>query len=271
VGGAAGSASRILAALCNPQVRADEVAGLIERQPALCARVLRVSNSPYYGQPRAVRTIHRALVVLGLDAVRGIAAAACLDRSLVRGVGEPPIDFDALLRHSLATAIAAQSLAQMRHEALAAEAFVAGLLHNFGVAVQMKVDGAGIEAILAARRSDAEGDIRALESQYAAVHHEECGAVIFAAWQLPDSIVAAVGHHHDPLTAPAEHRDLASLVNLGAILALGCTRAFALEAPPLEPDGSAAASLGLEAADLETAAAALPGRVELLHRALFAA
>jgi HD-like signal output (HDOD) protein len=269
VGGGAGSASRIIAALCDPDIRAGEVAGLIERQPSLCARVLRVSNSPYYGQTRAVHTIQRALVVLGLEAVRGIAAAACLDRSMVRTAQGPPVDMEALLHHSLATAVAAEQLARVRHASLAAEAFVAGLLHNLGVAVQIQVDGAGIDAILAARRTDTAGDIRALESQYAAVHHEECGALIFEAWELPASLVAAAGHHHDPSTAPAAHRDLASLVNVGAILGLGCTRSFALEAPPLEPDATAGARLGLDPEHIAAVAALLPERVGVLRRALF--
>jgi HD-like signal output (HDOD) protein len=157
-----------------------------------------------------------------------------------RGVGGSPLDGDALLQHSVATAIAAQSLARVRHESLAAEAFVAGLLHNLGIGVQMQIDGAGINAILAARRTDVAGDIRALEAQYSAVHHEECGAVIFAAWHLPDSLVAAVGHHHDPLTAPAAHRDLASLVSLGSILGLGCARSFALEVAAARTNGCTA-------------------------------
>jgi HD-like signal output (HDOD) protein len=271
LGGGAGSASRIIAELCNPDVRAAEVASLIGHQPSLCARVLRVSNSPYYGQARAVHTLQRALVVLGLEAVRGIAAAACLDRSMVRAAGSPPVDMEALLQHSIATAVAAESLARLRHAPFAAEAFIAGLLHNLGVAVQIQVDGAGIDAILAARRTDSFGDIRALELRYAAVHHEECAALIFAAWELPDSLVTAAGHHHEPLTAPPAHRDLAALVNLGAILGLGCARSFALESAPLERDSLAGALLGLDPAQVDAVAAALPDRVGVLRRALFGA
>src|ERR1700692_2204159 len=84
LGSGANSAPRIMGALCNPAVSPKQVAALVGREPALYARVLRVANSPYYGQSRSITTIDRALVILGTDAVRGIAAAACLDPRLRR-------------------------------------------------------------------------------------------------------------------------------------------------------------------------------------------
>jgi len=64
----------IMAALCNSDVSPGEVESLVLGEPALYARVLRIANSAYYGQARSITTLSRAVVVLGLDAVRGIAA-----------------------------------------------------------------------------------------------------------------------------------------------------------------------------------------------------
>jgi len=75
LGTGANSAPRIMAALCNPEVSPRQVAALVGKEPALYARVLRVANSPYYGQSRSITTIDRALVILGVDAVRGIYRA----------------------------------------------------------------------------------------------------------------------------------------------------------------------------------------------------
>ena len=76
LGGSALSGPRIMAALCDPEIQAREVCSLIAREPALCARVLRVANSAFYGHARSIATLERALALLGQDAVRGIAAAA---------------------------------------------------------------------------------------------------------------------------------------------------------------------------------------------------
>jgi HD-like signal output (HDOD) protein len=270
IGSGADSVARLMNKLCDAQADSNEIAALIETHPILCARVLRVANSAYYGQQRAVTTIKQAVLLLGLSAVRGVAAAACVDRATSRATEADLADMPALLRHSLATAVAADTLARIKHETLAAEAFIAGLLHNLGVAVQTRLDRPGVSAIIDARRLDTTRDIRALESEHSAVCHEECVAAILDAWQLPESVVMATGYHHNPNEAPAAYRELATLVSLGAALALASGHTFSLEpaAADNQTAAEAARQLGLTADDLERIAAELPERVENLRRAL---
>src|ERR1700722_11300307 len=109
----ADSASRLMTILCTPQVSEREIAALIKREPAIYARVLRVANSAYYGQTRIISSIERALPLLGLDGVRGIAAASCLSQTVNSRMLGSPLDMKAFLDHSLATAVAAESLARI--------------------------------------------------------------------------------------------------------------------------------------------------------------
>ncbi len=257
---APGGAS-LLAALCNPRAQSGQVAALIRKEPALYARVLRVANSPFYSHSREVTTIEHALMMMGIDAVRGIAAAACLDRTMPRGKELAIIDIRALLRHSVATAVAAETLAKAVRPTLAPEAFVAGLLHNLGVPVQIGMDAPAVQAMVALRQSRDERTMPALEAQCGVASHQDCIGVIAEAWQLPATLAAATHFHHDPMSAPEAHRDLASLVNLGANLglAMGCT--FSLEPLAEPPDRAAMARLGLSDRDLVTVAVDLPERV----------
>jgi HD-like signal output (HDOD) protein len=268
LGTGADGAPQIMAALCNAEVNAREVESLLRKEPALYARVLRVANSPYYGQSRSITTLDRALVVLGLDAVRGIAAAACLDRTMSRGGEQSLIDVRALLQHSLATAAAAESLARIRNPALASDAFIAGLLHNLGIVVQLNLDSRGIKAIIELRRLADTRDMRALESECVSVGHEECVAVIFEAWKLPESLISATRHHHDPMGALEPHRSLAALINLGATLGLATGSTFALEPAPVVRNAFAMAWLGLDAEKVDEVERALPGRLAELKQAL---
>lgn len=268
IGGGPHSAPRLMAALCKPTVQAEEVARLIGKEPALYARVLRVANSPYYGQARAITTLDRAVVVLGLDAVRGIAAAACLDRTVPRGHQHSPVDLKAVLQHSIATAAAADSLAKIGKPALASDAFIAGLLHNLGILVQMTLDAPGIEAMIQSRAGDDRRDMRVLENELSRVGHEECIAVIFEEWQLPESLIAAARDHHEPMAAPPAHRDLAALINLGATLGLAAGNTFTLEPLPTSRHASAMAWLGIDDCQINALAAGLPEKVRELRSAL---
>lgn len=271
LGAGAHAGPRLMAILCNPGVSEREVVSLIKKEPAIYARMLRVANSPYYGQTRSISTIERALPVLGLEGVRGIAAAACLDRATVLGNPRGSVDMKALVNHSVAAAAAADSLAHIRHHALAADAFIASLLHNLGVVIQMQLDAPGIEAIIAARRTEPTRDIRTLELECAAVGHEECIAVVFEAWQLPDSLVAAVRHHHAPMGASETHRSMAALVNLGANLSLAGGNTCSLEPAPVERDALAMAQLELGEEDLKGVVVELPERTAELRGTLLVA
>jgi HD-like signal output (HDOD) protein len=265
----ADSVPRMLALLCDPQVDGSEIASLIARQPSMYARVLRVANSSYYGRPRSITTMERALLLLGRDAVRSIAAATCFDRTMARSLKGAAIDMQAVARHSLTTAAAAEALAAIARRRMTSEAFIAGLLHNLGIAVQVQLDPRGIDAMIDANRNGAAQGIRALESDHAMVGHEECLAVVFEAWKMPDSLVAAAGHHHAPMEAPEPYRDLAALVNLGANLGLAIGASYPLEPAPIERDSAAMLSLGLTDKHLDAVAAQLPARVVALGSALF--
>jgi HD-like signal output (HDOD) protein len=262
------AAPRVIALLCQPQVTAREVAALIECEPALYARVLKVANSPFHGRRGAIRTLQQAVVLLGLDAVRGIAAAACLDRhlSVDRTIGA--LDVHAMVTHSLATAIAAEALAKARLPQRGAEAYIAGLMHNLGVAVQLRIEPAGVERLIARRRTEPGADVRRVEADSRIVGHEECIATVFECWGLPSAFVNAARHHHAPAEAPPADRDLAALVTLGATLATASGFAFALEPPDPTHDPMALQLLGIGREELEALTEVVPERVAALKEAL---
>lgn len=268
VGSGADFASRMLSVLCDPQVDGSEIATLIARQPPIYARVLRVANSPFYGQPRSITTIERALILLGRDAVRGIAVASCFDRAMVRSMKGSALNLQAMTRHSLATAAAAEAIATVARPALAPEAFIAGLLHNLGIPVQAQLDPDAIDAMIDANRKGSACGIRMLESAHAKVGHEECLAAVFEAWQMPASLVAVASHHHAPMDAPEPARDLTALVNLGASLALAIGCGYGLEPAPLAHHLPAVRWLGLTDENLDLATSRLTARLPELDAAL---
>jgi len=261
------SPARLISKLCDERLTGAELAAQIEAHPVLCARVLKVANSPYYGQSGSVATIHRALLLLGVNAVRGVAAAACISQIVPHRLTALP-DVSAIMMHSLATAVACELLARTVLPSLAPEAFIAGLLHNLGMIVQAVLDPTGSAALVAARAADPTQDLRSVELQYCQPGHETCAAVLFEAWNLPQSLVMSALHHHDPAHAPAPHGMFAALVWAGGHLASSCQYTYCLE--PLIParDDSKLLELGFTAKQIDVVIAELQPRVELLSRAL---
>jgi HD-like signal output (HDOD) protein len=260
---------RVLAALCDPGTSASDVGRVIAQEPGLAARVLRVANSAYYGLTGKVSTLERAFVLLGGDAVRGIAAAACLDRAAARALDRSPIDLQHMLRHFVATGSAAEMLARgSAHRRTASEAFIAGLLHDFGVAVQVRVDLAAVERLIKLMENEPPGPVREAEARAHCVGHERCVALVFESWKLPANLVAAVLHHHEPLAAPAEARVVSALVCVANHVAISAGLGYALEPHAAEPVDAAIEFLRLPSELVQRVTQELPRRVEELQQQL---
>ena len=240
----ASAASQLVRMLCDDTLSADELSLRIEREPVLSARVLRVANSAFYGQQRTVTTMRRAVLVLGVNALRGVAAAACINQVVPSRVAGLP-DASLWLHHSLATALACEMLASRTAPELSPGAFIAGLLHNLGVLIQAVLNPQGVAAMIAARRANAHGDIRQLEQECCVPSHEKIIGLVFEHWQLPPALISAAMHHHFPAEAAEDPRSLARLVGTSAQLALSCGNTYCLEPAPPSASDSENESKGL--------------------------
>lgn len=261
LGGGPGSAHRLLSTLCNPNLGLREVSSLVVADPGIAARVLKVANSSFYGRPRHIDTIDRAVTLMGLDAVRGVAAAACLDRAVPARSEVGLLDASSLVRHSVTAALSAEQLARLRRPQLASEAFIAGLLHDLGAILQARIDPEGLRRTIELLRANPMQDARELESRFILVSQERCAAVLFENWQLPPSLSESARYHHHPLDAPEEHRLLSAFVYLGNHIALMEGQTFPLEpaASPLDP--TVLTATGVREEDLDRVARELPGRI----------
>jgi HD-like signal output (HDOD) protein len=258
-GGGAGAA-QLLGLLCNPEVEAGAVRDCLRGEPALSARVLKVANSPFYRQAGQIGTVDRAVQLLGLSAIRGIAAAGCLDRAAPARAGQA-FEPGRFRRHSLAVACATQQLSRAAQAGIDSEAFIAGLLHDIGVLLLTKAAPAAM-ASFAPPAVEASADGLAAERMHFGADHAACAGVLVEAWGLPTWLHDTLTAHHEP-PPPAASAGLAALPAL-LHLADGLAARAGFPLWPLcdlAPAADGTLPLGLTAADLERIVEALPEAV----------
>lgn len=263
-------ARRLLTRVCDPRIELGELEAEVAQEPSLYARVLKVANSAYYRNTKSVTTVGRAIIVLGLDAVRGIVAAGCLD-PLVGRQGDATVDAEAIITHSLATAVVADLVATRHAPAVRQDAFVAGLLHNLGIFVQLRLDAAAVGRLAAACSAEPARPIRELEAAAGLPGHEACLGIAFDEWAMSAPIAAVARHHHGPGEAPEAHRDLVCVVHVGALIAVANGNGHRLEPAAASPCSAALEALGLGAEDLAALTAAAANPIRELATALRAA
>lgn len=128
------SVQRILVMTRDMQCAAKDLVFVIENDPLMVAKVLRVVNSAHYGLPQKITSIGHAVVYLGLNSIKNIALS-------IASIGVLPnfklgsFDSHAYLMHSLATAGIARQLAVAHGYGDPMEVFIAGLLHDLGKVV----------------------------------------------------------------------------------------------------------------------------------------
>jgi putative nucleotidyltransferase with HDIG domain len=214
---------KIIELVEDPTSTAQDLHNLISNDPALCSRILKVVNSAFYGLPRQIGSINRAIVLLGLNAVKNIAIAASLTK-LFRG-GDLCPNFSArdLWIHSIATAAAAKLICDELRLGLPDEAFLAGLIHDIGILVEMQAKRTELIDVFTSLNVDENGvpqqNMLDLETKIIGATHCEFGAALCESWKFPQSFSYVVGHHHDPMSLPERSRLLTALVHIADKLA----------------------------------------------------
>jgi len=239
----------------NPDSTAQDLHEVISGDPALCSRILKVVNSSFYGLPGQIGSINRAIMMLGLNAVKNIAIAASLAK-LFRG-GELTPNFSArdLWQHSNAVAAAAKMIADRRGFAFADEAYLAGLMHDIGIMVEMQFDRAGLIEVIEQVGVDAHGNPKGnmleVEEHTFEANHQDFGRALCERWKFPSAFASVAGHHHAPDQAPSEHEILTRVIAVADRLAGQVGLGFRLDLASVDIDAGLCDPLGLTQADVE--------------------
>ncbi len=224
----------------DPKSTAQDLHKVISNDPALCSRILKVVNSSFYGLPGQIGSINRAIVMLGLNAVKNIAIAASLAK-LFRG-GELTHNFSArdIWSHCNVTAAAAKMLASALKLGLSDEAFLGGLIHDIGVMVEMQYDRNKLIEVVRKVAGEGKGvpqcDMLQAEQEVFGANHQEFGAGLCEKWKFPKSFAFVTGFHHRPMELPFENRTLTCLIHVADRVAGDVTAGYRLDLTRTQQD-----------------------------------
>ncbi len=184
--------------LSDPDASIREITARIRTDPSLTTRLLRMSNSAFYGSRSYITDVDRAVIVLGFRTTRNLVAAAAVASHFSSFQDVHSFGPQGMYRHSLAVAVCCQQLA-LRIQAgglTPEEFFVAGLLHDIGripLTLHYKRHRREFEACaydLAAQH--------ALERELFNLDHTTVGGMVADHWRLPAIYKDLIVHHHDP-------------------------------------------------------------------------
>ncbi len=246
-------ASKVMKAASDENTSADDLREIIEKDPALTARILKVANSSLYAFSRSIETLRHAISLLGFRTVANLVMAASL-KDVFKNFG---LSEKLLWEHAtLAGAVAARLSGYGSIDVERESAFTAGLLHDLGKIVLSNTARERYQKII--MRTYNEGvAFHEAEREEFGFDHAELGALVAEKWKLPKSLVQAIRHHHhDPTGYPASDAAELRLIALTSTVTLCCTRLGFGRSGPVEAIDVAALPawgyLGLGEGDVES-------------------
>ena len=183
----------------NVKSSAQDLTDVIQLDPVLTAKVIRMVNSAYFGLPQEIKSLKQAVVMLGLNTIKNVALSSAF-LGKVNLKGNTSLNGQDFWKHSLGVAVATKLIARRMNvdQKLLEEYFIAGLIHDIGKVLINNFFPEEMNRVLE-EASKREEPIIDIEKRMFGLTHEEIGIAIGKKWRFANSLLYSVGRHHQPV------------------------------------------------------------------------
>jgi putative nucleotidyltransferase with HDIG domain len=207
---------RLNSLINDPNASATDIAKVISQDPALTARLLKIVNSPLYNLQQKIDSVNNAVNILGTRQLRDLIIAATVIKRFRKNI-DAIFDLETFWCHSIATGIAARTIATQLKQPNTERLFIAGLLHDMGKMVMfLLLPNESVQFLKACQNQKLH--LQATEQQVFGFTHAQLGAELLRTWQFPESMIESTAFHHNPDEAKHFPQD-AAIVHLANAIA----------------------------------------------------
>lgn len=167
---------------------------VIRMDPILVVRLLKLVNSPFYGLVQKVDSISRAIAYIGMKNLHSIAVTEALKTIFTDGKDSSVFSRQNLWLHCAAVSICSKMVAERIFGISGDDAYLTGILHDFGLIVEEQVLGSTFLQMC----KNSTSTITMLEQERSLFHTDHCeiGYFMVLEWCMPAPIQEAIRDHH---------------------------------------------------------------------------
>lgn len=209
------------------QSNINDLSKNISADQSLTAKVIRLSNSPLYGQVKKISSIQEAIIVLGFNQVKSIIITASTSQMFLSGTHAKTAHL--LWEHSLATALGARLIVQKFGGLDKEEAYLCGLLHDIGKLVLLQTAPHVYENIIEIVK-ETNLSFYKVEGKELGFNHVNVAHELLTKWKFPTNLISQISAHHSNKLNQKE-----PLMSLGRVVALADSIAKYIGASFFEP------------------------------------
>ncbi len=192
---------------------------IIEQDPSLAMKILKVANSAYYGMSRKVNSLRQAVVIIGMRELAGIVLGFSVLKSMSRSGTQSSIPWNKFWEHSVAVGHIAELLDDELGTRFDESPYSLGLLHDIGQLVLFRLEPEKFDQAYTLSMTEKVSMIQA-EARIFGITHQQAGRWIAERWGLSEYVQTVNGNHHNLSNIEnVELRLAGSLVQLANFIA----------------------------------------------------
>jgi len=185
----------------------EDIGSIVELDASLSFQILKIANSAYFGFKNEIRTIERAIMLIGTEEVRNLTLALSLVNQFKKIKLAKNFDFKRFWFHSLLCASCAKMIASQNPIFENDTLYVMGLLHDLGRLIMAQVMPDQLNIILLKAQNNKVHPWK-IEKE-SGLLHTEIGKAIAKRWSLTKETAEVLVYHHNPTQSPRFCRECA--------------------------------------------------------------
>ncbi len=187
--------TKITGLLRAPDSTVRQISQVISEDQAIAAKVLRLVNSAFYGFPKRIGSLQRAVVILGVNEIKGLVLATGVLQMFGQFKTEHGFDMDKLWEHSIGCAVASRVVAEAAQLINLDDVFAGGLMHDIGKVIQAVNLPKEFVGVIKEVHETGRAMIE-IEEEIFGFNHAEIGMGLAEKWGFPQKTVEMIAYHH---------------------------------------------------------------------------
>ena len=187
----------------DPESSAKDLKEVIQIDPPLTGKLLKLANSVYYSPLTKISEIQKAVIWVGYDALKELALSQKVCEAFVGDTDIEGYSRNLLWKHSVAVALLGKMIYRREFGRKGDNIYVAGLLHDIGIIALDQFCQDDFRLILSERKTEKKNQTTA-ENKVLGFDHTEVGEAITDSWNLPQELIQIIKYHHNPDTIARE-------------------------------------------------------------------
>ncbi len=202
-------ATEIMRITRNDNYSVSQIQTVIEKDPPLAMKVLKVANSAYYGVKHTVKSLRHAVVLIGMRQLSNIAISFSVLKKFEKQSSN--IDWESFWEHSIAVGFVSELLIEDYGIISKESPYTMGLLHDIGKLILNIIEPEKYYDIYLNVKKN-QTSFYETEINTLGISHCEIGKMLATKWKMSEKLIEIVANHHSYNEASDENKLICAIV-----------------------------------------------------------